>query len=107
MPAGSRSTRNRNSGLTSSRRSAASSPASKPPASRPARFTGMRVATSAAVTGRRKARRMRPDRIASAQAGSSAARAGRQVRMVRRLGVSPAPVASNGPAMVTRSTNGW
>ena len=61
-PAGSCSTRNRNSGLTSTARSAISMPASKPPSlARFADRTSAGAARSASVTGRRYARRIRVD----------------------------------------------
>jgi hypothetical protein len=42
----------------------------------------------------------------SAQADSSPALRGRHTNSLRRLGVSPAPVALNGPLMVTDATEG-
>jgi hypothetical protein len=40
-------------------------------------------------------------------AGDAAAEAGRHTKICRRLGVSPAPVALNGPVTVSDSTCGW
>ena len=59
-----------------------------------------------ALTGPRNARRARVETMRLAQARSSAVESGRQAKMRRRLAVSPGPVASKGPLMLTLSTRG-
>src|SRR6266576_1302236 len=61
---------------------------------------------SASVTGRRKARRLRVDRIVRAQGSSSLAVAGRQTKIRERLGVSPGPVTLYGPPTTALLTCG-
>ena len=84
-----RSTRSRNSGETSSASSAHLMPASKPPSSYPAAYDSSNGSTSAPVTGRRKARRVRFDRISRAHGSSSAGRSGLHTKMACRLRASP------------------
>ncbi len=98
---GSRSTRNRNSGSTRMLSRARWIPASKPPARRPAAKKPSRVRRSVSVTPRRKARRATAPRISRAHGSSSVPGPGRHTNSRSRLGVSPDPVASNGPAMLT------
>ena len=85
-PCGSRSTQSRNSGLARSQRRAISMPASNPPSARPSSKNRSSTSRSAGVTGRRKARRARPDRISRAHAvpSASASLAGRHTKMRRR-----------------------
>ena len=61
---------------------------------------------SSPSTGRRNARRASVDRICSAQAGSSAAAAGRQTKTRSRVGVSLTPVTLYGPSTTPSSSRG-
>jgi len=96
-PAGSCSTRKRNSRLTSTAVNAASMPASKLLSARASRNTFSSRATSASFTGRRYARRISVERICFAHASSSPGDFGCATKIRRRLGVSPGPFAANGP----------
>ena len=70
----------------------------------------MSMPTSAEVTGRRKARRARVERIVRAHAsswrGPDASSRGRQTKILRRLGVSEARLAFDGPSIRTFPTCG-
>src|SRR4029453_3986031 len=98
---GSRSMRNRNSGLTSKRLSARSIPTSKLPFARPSWYIAIRGLMSASVTGRRYARRASTERIRPAHLVSSEAAAGRQTKIRPLLAESPGPVGEYGPAIST------
>src|SRR5262245_13956763 len=80
-------------------------PSSKVASLRPAVYAVINTLRSSPLIVRRYARRAVVERIFSAQAFSAAAFDGLQTKMRRRLGVSPAPVASYGPVIMTpRST---
>src|SRR5262249_28947004 len=95
--AGSRSTGNRNSGLTKSRFTARSIPTLKFPWPRPSAYMASIGLRSASVTGRRNARRARVETIVFAQSDSCDVDAGWQTKIRRRLGESPGPLGANGP----------
>ena len=97
---GTRSKRKMNSGRAMAVCAAVRMPSSKAPSSRPTAYICIRPSMSSLVGGRRKARRASVVTISVAQAVSSAAVAGVQVRMWRRLGVSDTPEGCIGPTMV-------
>ena len=100
---GSSSKRNRNAGSTRMRASACWMPdfevaARRGPADRTSSASRLRRRCSGAAKG---AARERRDDLPRAGRSSLGASPGWQTKMRRRLGVSPAPVALNGPVMTT------